>query len=130
MKIALFIGSFNPPHLGHNAVAKDLIQSNQFDKVWIIPNFKHPFEKNLISFEDRVKMCHLTFDSLGEKIKVSEVEKEVASPKGWTVDLIKYLLKKRPEDQFTLILGSDLLQESNRWKDFEEIKKKVAIFTI
>lgn len=130
MNIALFIGSFNPPHLGHRAVAKDLIQSNPFEEVWIVPNFKHPFEKNLIPFEDRVRMCHLAFDSLGKKIKVSEAEKEVASPKGWTIDLVNYLLKKYSEDQFTLVLGSDLLQESNRWKDFEEIKKKVAIFPI
>jgi nicotinate-nucleotide adenylyltransferase len=130
MKIALFGGSFNPPHLGHIAVAKELAESSLFDEVWIIPVLKHPFHKELLSFEDRVKMCRLAFTPLSKKIKVSEVEKEINSPQGYTLDLIDHLLKKYPDTSFSLAIGTDLLQESKKWKNFGEIEKKISLFKI
>ncbi len=125
MKIALFGGSFNPPHLGHQAVVKNLTKSSLFDEVWILPSFKHPFEKKLASFEDRLEMCQLAFKDLGKKIQISTLEKELNSPEGYTVDLIHSLLKKYPKHNFSLVIGTDLFQEKSRWKNFEEIEKKV-----
>ncbi len=130
MKIALFGGSFNPPHLGHRAVVKDLAESDQFDEIWILPSFKHPFKKKLISFEDRIELCCLAFGVLGKKIKISRLEKELNSPHGYTIDLINHLVKKYPNHSFSLVVGTDLLQEKKRWKNFEEIEKKVSIFKI
>lgn len=130
MKIALFGGSFDPPHFGHVAVAKNLVESDQFDEVWILPSFKHPFEKKLVSFEDRVELCALAFGSLGKKIRISRLEKELNSAEGYTIDLINPLVKKYPNHSFSLVVGTDLLQEKKRWKNFEEIEKKVSIFKI
>ncbi len=130
MKIALFGGSFDPPHFGHVAVAKKLVESDQFDEVWILPSFKHPFEKKLTSFEDRIELCSLAFGVLGKKIKICRVEKELNSPHGYTIDLINHLVKKYPNHSFSLVVGTDLLQEKKRWKNFGEIEKKVSIFKI
>jgi nicotinate-nucleotide adenylyltransferase len=130
MHIALFGGSFNPPHLGHLAVGRDLLTSKKVDEVWVIPSFKHPFGKELASFEDRMAMCHLLFDSLGAKVKMSEVEKKINNTNGWTITTLQYLIDQFPEHQFSWVMGSDLLQATSKWKDFDKIKKLASIISI
>ncbi len=130
MKIALFGGSFNPPQNGHVAVAQALLASKDFDAVWVLPSFKHPFEKKNLPFEDRVKLCHLAFDPLGTDLKISEVEKEMPDSQGFMMDTVQYLQKKFPDHSFSLVLGSDIFPETNQWKDFEKLKNCVEIYPI
>src|SRR4030095_7263666 len=130
MKIALFGGSFDPPHVGHVAVAKHLIDSQAFDEVWVLPGFQHPFEKELTDFEERFPLCRLAFEALSPCLKVSEAEKEAQSPKGFTVDLLRYLRKKFPKHRFFWVMGTDLQRESKQWKDFGEIKKLAELYPI
>lgn len=40
-KIALFGGSFDPPHLGHQLVISYLMGSQDIDECWVIPAYKH-----------------------------------------------------------------------------------------
>jgi len=130
MKIALFGGSFNPPQNGHVAVVRALVDSKQFDEVWVLPSFRHPFGKSLAPFEDRLNLCRLAFEALSPSLKVSSVEKEINPQKGYTVDTVRYLKKKYPESKFYLVMGSDLILELPRWKDPDELKKMVEIYPI
>ena len=59
MHIALFGGSFNPPHVGHMMAAYYVIATRPVDKLWLMPAYRHPFGKRLAPFDDRVKMCEL-----------------------------------------------------------------------
>ncbi len=130
MKIALFGGSFDPPHIGHLAVGKHLADSGEFDEVWVLPSFRHPFAKESRPYEERLALCRLAFEGLDPKLKVSMEEREAQSPQGFTVDLLRHLRKKYPKHHFFWIMGSDLQRESSRWKDFEEIKKLAEIYPI
>jgi nicotinate-nucleotide adenylyltransferase len=130
MKIALFGGSFNPPQNGHVALAQALLDSKLFDEVWVLPSFRHPFGKPLAPFEDRLNLCRLAFEGLSARLKVSDVEKGIDPPEGYTIDTVRYLKKKYPEDKFYLVMGSDLILEFPRWKDSTELKKMIEIFPI
>ncbi|MBF0493256.1 MAG: nicotinate-nicotinamide nucleotide adenylyltransferase [Deltaproteobacteria bacterium] len=130
MKIALFGGSFNPPHLGHRALVQKLLNQNIFDEIWILPVLGHPFGKELASFEDRLEMCVLNFLDLSKKIKVSDLEKKIKNTEGYTVHLVRYLKQNFPNEEFYWVMGSDLLQEKNRWKNFDEIEKAVSLYPI
>jgi nicotinate-nucleotide adenylyltransferase len=131
MKVALFGGSFNPPQNGHVAVAKALLDSQQFDEVWVLPNYHHPFGKNLAPFEDRLHLCRLAFEGLlSPSLKVSGIEKEVDPPEGYTIDTVRFLKKKFPEHEFFLVMGSDLLLELPRWKEYADLKKMIEIYPI
>ena len=46
MKIAILGGAFNPPHLGHQLIAQQILNHTNTDEVWLIPCFKHTFRKN------------------------------------------------------------------------------------
>ena len=56
-RIALYGGSFNPPHAGHLLVTAYVLATCEVDGLWLMPAFRHPFGKELAPFEDRVEMC-------------------------------------------------------------------------
>ena len=128
-RIALFGGSFNPPHLGHVEMCRWLLDRGDLDAVWVIPCFLHPFEKPLVSFEDRYAMCLFAFSPLGRRVLVIDVERELGGL-SHTVRTIKYLAQKYPRYVFQLVTGSDAAAETPAWKDAEEIQKLVSMITV
>jgi nicotinate-nucleotide adenylyltransferase len=120
MKIALVGGSFDPPHLAHTQVLQHLLDSNRYDEIWIVPTTQNPFKTIQASLAHRINMCHLAFDKSGPSVKILEDEKHLT---GYTIDLMKYLVQKYPDYQFTFVGGSDLKEEIKKWKDFDQLKK-------
>src|SRR5215207_746315 len=56
MKIALFGGSFDPPHFGHFQIALHILEEKIADEVWFIPAKKHPFGKEMLKDTYRAVM--------------------------------------------------------------------------
>jgi nicotinate-nucleotide adenylyltransferase len=71
MNIAILGGSFDPPHRGHVIIAKRLLKLTNFDEVWLMPLFSHPFNKNLSHPSKRLEM--IMFLESGN-VKVSDIE--------------------------------------------------------
>lgn len=130
MKIALFGGSFNPPHQGHVEVAKSIIDSKKFDELWVLPCLAHAFQKALAPYPDRIAMCRLAFEPLSPKIIVKKTEEEIQNTQGWSILTLRYLHQENPQHDFYWLMGSDLIQEKNRWKDFDEIEKITTLYPI
>ena len=60
MHILLFGSPFNPPHLGHQIVIRQAFELIQdFDELWLLPNYRHAFGKDLAPVADRLAMCQL-----------------------------------------------------------------------
>ncbi len=66
------------------------------------------------------------FRGLNAKIKVKNLEKRLGGV-GWTFRLVKYLVKKYPQNQFYLVMGSDAHAERKKWRKFEEIESLVHL---
>ena len=124
--IALFGGSFNPPHIGHYEIARRAARRKTIDEVWIVPVYRHPFGKKMASFADRLRGCRSFFKPLGPKVKVKDWERRLGGT-SYTIRLIRHLKKKYPRHKFCLILGADAYRERKEWKDFEAIKKEVGL---
>lgn len=129
-RIALFGGSFNPPHWAHREVCDYLRGLDRFDEVWMVPTFDHPFEKGLASFSHRKKMCELTVAGLGEKVSVCSVEEELKNKPSYMIDTLLALKKRHPDNLFTVVVGSDCKEELPKWKDWESLKKEGDFFYI
>ena len=56
MRIGVYVGSFNPPHLGHKKIIYYLLENNYIDKVLIVPTKDYWDKKNLIDIKDRINM--------------------------------------------------------------------------
>lgn len=119
--VAIFGGSFDPPHLGHLGVIKKVLASGLVDEVWLIPNFSHSWKKTIASPDDRLKMCQLLKDS---KVKTCDIEIRRGG-KSYTIETVRILKKKYPDHYFYWLLGKDLLKELSKWKDPEALKKEI-----
>lgn len=129
--IGLFGSSFNPPHQGHFKVLESLTKKRVFDAIWLVPVFRHPFDKNLAPFKVRIEMVDLLLKDLKNKtIQISMIEKELGKEPSYTYDTIVALKKQNPGTNFSLILGTDTKNELNKWHRYKELKNLVGFYFI
>ena len=129
MRVALFGGSFNPPHVAHQLVALYVLETEPVDELWMIPCFKHPFDKDLAPFADRLSMCRLAAAPLGKRVRVSEVEGDLGGDSR-TLRTIKELQRRFPEHAFSLVIGADLEEESKSWYGADELRRLVPFVVV
>ena len=120
--VAIFGGSFNPPHLAHVlAAAFVLAMEDAVDELWVVPCFQHPFCKNLASFEDRLAMSQLAFSWL-PRVVVSTVERDLGG-ESRTIRTIRHLQQLDPQRKMRLVIGTDVVLDAPRWDSFDEIER-------
>jgi nicotinate-nucleotide adenylyltransferase len=126
--IAIFGGSFNPPHLGHQMMIGYLCYTYNFDEIWINPVNKHYFDKDkyLINVNQRVAMAKIAFEKISSIIKVKTIDIDNNFSK--TYDAITFLKEKHNKDiNFTLVLGEDNYNSRYKWYKFDKIEEMVDI---
>ena len=127
-EIALFGGSFDPPHVGHLLAASYVLATEPLDELWLVPVERHPFAKPLVaSYDHRVELCERLAAQL-PRTRVSRAEQE--SGQGRTVDLLEWLHRKHPQTRWALMLGTDLDAEKPQWKRFERVEQLARIITV
>ena len=119
-RLGIFGGSFNPPHHAHVMAVGVALSSGAIDRVLVIPTAEHPFGKPLAGFDDRMEMCRRAFDVFGERVEVTDIESRIPAP-NYTVNTLRAIRRERADALLRLILGTDLLSEVARWKDFDEV---------
>ncbi|HQY62303.1 MAG TPA: nicotinate-nicotinamide nucleotide adenylyltransferase [Polyangiaceae bacterium] len=117
--MAVFGGSFNPPHVAHLLAAVLAIATGGASKVLVVPTFRHPFAKPLASFEHRVRMCELCMAG-HPQIEVSRVEQELGG-ESRTLRLVEHVRATSPDVDLRLLVGADILLESAKWHGWEAI---------
>jgi nicotinate-nucleotide adenylyltransferase len=128
-RVALFGGSFNPPHIGHLMAATYMRSVRAVDEVWLVPAWKHPFDKALPAFDLRVAWCEAMASDSSAWLKVSRAEASVGKD-GRTIDLLEYLLPLHPTVTFQLVIGSDILGELGQWKAWDRIESLVEVVVL
>ncbi|MFT3921110.1 MAG: nicotinate (nicotinamide) nucleotide adenylyltransferase [Myxococcales bacterium] len=124
-QIAVFGGSFDPPHLGHVYLAAYALSVEHVERVLVLPVFQHAFGKPLSPFAERVEMCRLAFRDL-RRVEVSELERELGGVSR-TLRLVETLAASHPHHALRLLVGTDILAESAHWQGFEEITKRAPL---
>lgn len=116
--IGLLGGSFNPPHLGHLALARAVLAALELDQVLLIPAARPPHKPahpELAPAEDRLAMARLLAET-DPGLAVSDIELERAGP-SYTIDTVRALQAARPGDELVWIIGADTLGELPTWKE-------------
>ena len=129
MRVALFGGSFNPPHIGHQLVALTVLETEPVDALWMIPCFRHPFEKALEPYADRLAMCRLAMEPLGPRAEVSEIEGELGG-ESRTLVTVRALKQAHTAVDFSLVIGADLEDEVKSWYGAEELMRLVSFIVV
>lgn len=124
MQIAVYGGSFNPPHIAHAMVINWLKLTGIVDEVWLVPVFEHAFEKihekRLFSYSERMHWCQLMAQDIGDGVRVSTIESELPTP-SYSIDTLLALQEKHPEHQFRLVVGADVVEHLPKWKLWHRI---------
>jgi nicotinate-nucleotide adenylyltransferase len=120
-RLGIFGGTFNPPHVGHLICAQEAWSQLELDRVVFMP-VSSPPHKELIADPGpsvRVELCRRAVAG-DERFEVStaEVDRGGAS---FTVDTLRELHARRPEDQLTFIAGGDMARSLPGWRSPEEI---------
>lgn len=116
-RIALFGGGFDPPHLGHQQITRELLEKNLVDEVWYVPVKQHPFGKKVSANHHRIAMLENILIP-HTRIELHEIEKEGTS---YTYLTLKELTTRYPDKKFFWVIGSDNLPGFHKWGSYEKI---------
>lgn len=128
MKIGLYFGSFNPIHNGHLIIASYLQQNTDLNQVWLVVSPQNPFKENhtLLNEYQRLALVRLAVEG---EIDIRAIDIEFRLPKpSYTIDTLTYLEEKYPQHEFAVIMGSDGLQNLDKWKNSEVLRKRYPIY--
>lgn len=132
-RIGLFGGSFNPPHVAHQLVGLYVLET-QVDEVWFVPTYSHPFGKDLMAYDHRVAMCELAAAPLGPRAHVSRAEEALAKQPGFvasrTLDLIEHLEAAHRDCELHLVVGADILGETDQWYRWDEVVRRAPLIVV
>lgn len=119
--IAIFGGTFNPFHIGHYEMLSSLCNLGHIDKVLVMPDKIPPHKDfdNVVDDIHRQNMCALVCDDFSKaELCLIEFERE---GKSYTIDTIKLLKEKHPQDNFFVAIGGDMLSTLDTWYNWKEL---------
>ncbi len=127
-KIGLFFGSFNPVHVGHLIIANYMATQTDLEEVWMVVSPQNPLKKknSLARDHDRLHLVRVAIDE-NPKLRASDIEFGLPQP-SYTIDTLTYITEKFPQHEFTLIMGGDNLGTLHKWKNYELLLQRYAIY--
>jgi len=127
MRICLFGGTFDPPHIGHLLVAQTVCEAEDFDKVLFIPAFQPPHKRDITPVDERISMLELAVEG-NPNFEISDVE---LKRKGvsYTIDTVKAIKTEMSlkNNEIFYLMGSDSLLEFQHWKEPEGILNECQV---
>ena len=128
MKIGIYGGSFNPPHLGHVKAAATVWEKLEPDRFLIIPTNIPPHKdiaEGSPSPEQRMELCRLAFQDIpGVELSDMEIKREGRS---YSADTVSILREKYPEDELYLVIGSDMFLSFCQWYKFQYLLENCVL---
>lgn len=125
-KIAVFGGSFDPPHYGHVDIVKNL--ERIFDRVIVVPSYISPFKaEGADDAAARLKLCKKAFASDKTEVLSREIKKGGVS---YSVDTAAFLAKKHKAARLTWVIGSEELAKLDEWHDIDRLKTLVDFLVV
>lgn len=114
MKLGVYIGSFNPPHIGHIDITNYLINNKYVNKILIVPTLNYWDKQDLIDIKHRINMLKLIENS---NIKIDTENNKYI----YTYELMKKLKNQYKNDELYLIIGADNIIDFDKWKNYKEL---------
>ncbi|MBQ3334149.1 MAG: nicotinate-nucleotide adenylyltransferase [Eubacteriaceae bacterium] len=128
-KIGIMGGSFNPIHIGHLHLAESARIEFGLDLVIFVPTGDNPFKhkNDGIDREHRYRMVELAIAS-NPYFAATRIEIERYG-NSYTIDTVRDLKSRLPEDDLFLITGADIVFELPKWREAEELMQSVAFIS-
>lgn len=121
MRIGVYGGTFNPPHLGHITAAKAVFELLKLDRLLLIPAREPPHKVLPVGSPtagQRLELTRLAADQmgLGGNVQVLDIELR-REGKSYTSDTLEQLHAQYPDAEFWLLMGTDMFLTFQAWRD-------------
>jgi len=128
-RIGLLGGSFNPAHRGHRHVSLQAMRALGLDEVWWLVSPGNPLKegaKDMAPFEARLASAKAM--SRHARIRASDFEAKAQTR--FTIDTVRRLKRRFPDNRFIWLLGGDTLPNFHKWRDWRDLAAEVPIAVI
>lgn len=123
MRVAVYSGSFDPLHIGHEAIMRYLSREAGFGSTYLIVSPQSPF-KDTDKARNAVQRCQAAREAAARhpelRLKVDDLELYMPAPH-YTIRTLDTLREREPGNEFTLVIGGDNLAAFRAWKDYARI---------
>ena len=131
MKIGIYGGTYNPPHLGHLTAARAVFDMLGLDRLLLIPAGMPPHKtmpSGSPTADQRLEMTRLAAEQLGLGQRVQPLDMELRREgKSYTADTLEILKQQYPEDELWLLMGTDMFLTLQAWHCPEKILSLAGI---
>ncbi len=127
MRLGVFGGTFDPPHIGHLVAAQDAHTALGLDRVVMVPAAvpPHKLDRPITPGPLRLELLRAAVAD-DARFEVSDMELRRDGP-SWTVDTLRALRECRPGTELFLLVGVDQFAEFDTWRDPDEIRRIARI---
>jgi nicotinate-nucleotide adenylyltransferase len=131
VRIGVFGGTFDPPHVGHLLMATDAREALKLDRLIFVPAGAQPFKIGtppVASGQDRLEMVRLAVaDDANYVVDDAEINRKGLS---FTVDTLEHLSERNPAAQLFLLLGEDVLAGFEQWRNPARIRELATLAVV
>jgi nicotinate-nucleotide adenylyltransferase len=131
VKIGLFGGTFDPPHIGHLVVAQDAALALGLDRILFVPAARPPHKDAGVEATpaQRARMVELAIGD-DARFGLDPIELERNGP-SYSVDTLRALRVRDPDAEWTLLVGMDQYEEFATWREPDAIRRlaRLAVLT-
>lgn len=126
-RIGVFGGAFDPPHLGHVALAQAGLAQLQLDRLLILPTGQAWHKpQHLSDAMHRSAMCALAFLPLSDRVVIDERETRRTGP-SYTIDTLLELRAEHPHARLYVLMGDDQWRSLPSWHRIDELARLAII---
>ncbi|MCQ2170043.1 MAG: nicotinate (nicotinamide) nucleotide adenylyltransferase [Bacteroidales bacterium] len=129
MKIAVYSGSFDPLHIGHKAIMEYLTKEKEFDWVYLVISPQNPL-KDPAKALNAAERYYAAIDAVRRHpelhVWVDNIELEMPAPH-YTIKTLDALKRREPENEFTLVVGADNLENIHKWRDASRLLSEYGV---
>jgi nicotinate-nucleotide adenylyltransferase len=131
VRIGVFGGTFDPPHIGHLLVANDAREALELDRLIFVPTGAQPFKVDtppVASGQDRLEMVRLAVaDDANYVVDDAEINRKGLS---FTVDTLEHLSERNPAARLFLLMGEDVLAGFEKWRSPARIRELATLVVV
>lgn len=126
MRIGVFGGTFDPPHVGHLILAAECsYQLNLARLLWVLtPDPPHKKDQSITSFNHRIAMIQAAIED-NPLFELSRVDVDRPGPH-YAVDTLRLLAKIYPDAELVYLVGGDSLHDLPTWYQPAELVAQVS----
>lgn len=130
MRLGVYGGTFDPPHLGHLVAAADACDALALDRVLWVPSAVHPLKRGRVATPAEVRLAMVRAAIQGDgRFAADDLELRRPGP-SYTVDTLRALGEREPGAELFLLTGADILAELHRWREPDEVRRLATLVVV